>query len=716
MPDSNPLQPGQKFGHGRFVLVRFLGRGGMGEVWLAQDERLDEPVALKFLPSEVRADPVALDDLRRETARSHKLTHPNIVRIHDLHEDADGTAFIVMEYVGGPTLAAVRLEQPGRVVAWDYLRPLVQQLCAALDYAHGENVVHRDLKPANIMVDARGRLKLADFGIAAVMSDSMSRVSVRHSTSGTLLYMSPQQLSGKRPQATDDIYGLGATLYELLTSKPPFYTGDLTHQVLHEPPEPMEERLAAMGIQNPIPPDMTALLMACLAKEPAQRPQSALVVAEWIGLAPVPKPSTVSPAEDPLSGHDIGEPMPVEPASRKKFFWAGASLLALLLLAAGGWHWINHYQNKQAPLSQEQPGAPETKIPAAAALEDGFISLFNGRDFTGWEGNKKCWSVNNGVLDLLSDASQGDPAAMELMWTNGAAYDFEMHLRYRFVAPFEPYDGRLQQGFRRWTSRDPPSVVRDWSYFTEYEPNGGSYGAIFSAQQGNRYPMLARSSQRRIIRAGASRQGAPILERVGSPSAISGSFNREDWNDVVILANGPHITVTINARMTAELLDEDSEVRSAGTGITLAALRDKGFLHAQFKDIRLKRLTSSGTQPAAAEVPGVTQPSTQLTRGMIRNKRFRFTWKSGKNAGYNGVATLRNDGTIAGIGSPNETFWLIDGDGQLTFKHRDGRVSTTFTHAERRNDQWFFSGPFQFIHGVQHFLEEASDADASGSK
>ncbi|HZM05844.1 MAG TPA: protein kinase, partial [Candidatus Saccharimonadales bacterium] len=125
MPDSNPLQPGQKFGNGRFVLVRFLGRGGMGEVWLAQDERLDEPVALKFLPSEVRADPVALDDLRRETARSHKLTHPNIVRIHDLHEDADGTAFIVMEYVGGPTLAAVRLEQPGRVVAWDYLRPLV---------------------------------------------------------------------------------------------------------------------------------------------------------------------------------------------------------------------------------------------------------------------------------------------------------------------------------------------------------------------------------------------------------------------------------------------------------------------------------------------------------------------------------------------------------------------------------------------------------------
>jgi hypothetical protein len=141
MSESSPLQAGQAVGASRFTLVRALGRGGMGEVWLAQDERLGEPVALKSLPPEVRADPVALDDLRRETARSHRLTHPNIVRIHDLHEEPGGLAFIAMEYVDGPTLSALRLEQPDRVLAWDLLKPLVEQLCAALDYAHGEKVL-----------------------------------------------------------------------------------------------------------------------------------------------------------------------------------------------------------------------------------------------------------------------------------------------------------------------------------------------------------------------------------------------------------------------------------------------------------------------------------------------------------------------------------------------------------------------------------------------
>jgi len=309
MFEAMPLQPEQTLARGRFVLVKRLGRGGMGEVWLARDERLREPVALKFLPPEIRGDAGALDDLRRETARSHHLSHPNIVRIHDLHEDPDGMAFIVMEYIDGPTLAALRLQQPSRVLSWIFLRPLVAQLCAALEYAHGEKVIHRDLKPANQMVDSRGRLKLADFGIAAVASDSMSRVSVRYSTSGTLPYMSPQQVTGQRPQAADDIYALGATLYELLTGKPPFHSGDITHQVLHQAPEPMEDRLAALGIQNEIPPDAAALIMACLAKEPGQRPQSARAVAEWIGLELDMKPSAESLAAA------LFPPTPLSPAA-----------------------------------------------------------------------------------------------------------------------------------------------------------------------------------------------------------------------------------------------------------------------------------------------------------------------------------------------------------------------------------------------------------------
>jgi hypothetical protein len=324
------LRAGSKVGPGRFILIKELGRGGMGVVWLAQDTNLGEQVALKFLPPEVAADPVALNDLRRETARSHRLTHPNIDRIHDFHQQPDGMAFISMEYVDGMTLSGWRLQQPKQVFGWEQLAPLVQQLCTALDYAHSEGVIHRDLKPANVMLDRKGRVKLADFGIAAVVSDSVSRVSVRSSTGGTLAYMSPQQLRGQRPSPSDDIYALGASLYELLSGRPPFYRGDITHQVLNEPAQPLEERLLELGIDNPVPPDVVALIMACLAKDPAQRPRSAAVVGEWIGRVRGTNTAKSGLAAEETAGTsetDAGVRNP-----RRSGLWAACSAAALALI------------------------------------------------------------------------------------------------------------------------------------------------------------------------------------------------------------------------------------------------------------------------------------------------------------------------------------------------------------------------------------------------
>ncbi len=274
------LQFGVKLAAGRYLLMKSLGRGGMGEVWMARDQRLDELVALKFLAAELRADTRALEDLRRESARCRALAHPNIVRIFDLHEDESGLTFLAMEYVDAGTLASFRLRAPNRVLGWGRLAPLTAQLCTALQYAHEEGVVHRDLKPANVMVTKENRLKLADFGIAVRAGPEGGTFGA----SGTLPYMSPQQLRGLRPTPADDIYSLGVTLYELLTGGLPFSSGDITHQILNEPVEPLAERLAAVGIQNPVPQEVISVIMACMEKNPEQRPPSVRAVAESLGL------------------------------------------------------------------------------------------------------------------------------------------------------------------------------------------------------------------------------------------------------------------------------------------------------------------------------------------------------------------------------------------------------------------------------------------------
>jgi hypothetical protein len=281
---SADLAAGFLVGGGRFSLLRELARGGMGVVWLAHDERLGAPVALKFLSEAVRANPVALNDLRQETKKSRMLSHPNIIRIYDLYEAPDEAAFISMEYVDGPSLWVLRSRQPQGFFYWDYLKPIVKQLCEALDYAHSEGVIHRDLKPANMLLDERQRLRLADFGIAARVFESPANDTERHRASGTVSYMSPQQIEGTGARVTDDIYALGATLYELLSGHPPFYQNDIAYQVRNVLATPLSERLADLEVENDVPPAVAAMIMACLSKNPEKRPQSARAVAEWIGL------------------------------------------------------------------------------------------------------------------------------------------------------------------------------------------------------------------------------------------------------------------------------------------------------------------------------------------------------------------------------------------------------------------------------------------------
>jgi formylglycine-generating enzyme required for sulfatase activity len=296
----------------RFVLERILGRGGMGVVWLAHDEKLDEPVALKFLPEVVKLDAVALGDLRKETKRARQLTHPNIVRIHDLLEEPHMAA-IAMEAVDGTTLSQLRMERPAQVFGVAEISGWLPQLAAALDYAHHDaRVVHRDLKPANIMLDRRGRLKVTDFGVSQSLTDSVSRASAQKSSSGTPAYMSPQQMLGERTAPTDDIYALGATIYELLTGKPPFHSGNIILQVQSVTPPPMAQRRAEL--EKPaemIPPEWEAAIAACLDKSAARRPRSAGELLQRLGLTAGVAPVEITDDALPVAQPE-GAPVAVE--------------------------------------------------------------------------------------------------------------------------------------------------------------------------------------------------------------------------------------------------------------------------------------------------------------------------------------------------------------------------------------------------------------------
>ncbi len=245
---SRELVSGQK-AFGRYTLIKVLGRGGMGVVWLARDEELERDVALKFLPNLMMQDHAALDDLKRETKRCLELTHPHIVRIHDfIHDERSGC--ISMEYVDGETLSNLRAEKERRVFEPDEIAAWISQFCEALNYAHHHaHVIHCDLKPANLMVNQRGSLKVSDFGIARNLNDSVSRLTAQQGRGGTLIYMSPQQLNGERCTHLDDIYSLGATIYELLTSKPPFYSGNIDRQICERIAPSMTERRKELDIE-----------------------------------------------------------------------------------------------------------------------------------------------------------------------------------------------------------------------------------------------------------------------------------------------------------------------------------------------------------------------------------------------------------------------------------------------------------------------------------
>jgi Protein kinase domain len=267
-PQSGGFSPGVVLA-GRYRIVALLGRGGMGEVYRAEDLKLGNVVALKFLPASLQHDPAALAAFHAEVRNARQVSHPNVCRVYDIGE-VDGQHFLTMEYIDGEDLASL-LRRIGRLPP-DKALETAHQICAGLSAAHDCGLLHRDLKPANIMLDGRGRVRITDFGLALHNDEATARNEI----AGTPAYMAPEQIGKGEASVRSDIYSLGLVFYELFTGHLPYRANT-----------PLEWRRAHLesspttpsSVLKDIDPAVESVILRCLQKEPAKRPSSVRQVA-----------------------------------------------------------------------------------------------------------------------------------------------------------------------------------------------------------------------------------------------------------------------------------------------------------------------------------------------------------------------------------------------------------------------------------------------------
>jgi serine/threonine-protein kinase len=317
--DHGRFAPGTLLG-GRYRIVERLGRGGMGEVYRADDLKLGQPVALKFLPSDVDKDPARLTQLHTEVRMARQVSHPNVCRVYDIDEE-EGHTFLSMEFVDGEDLSSL-LRRVGRFPE-DRAIEIARQICAGLAAAHERGVVHRDLKPANVMLDGTGKVRLTDFGLAGSAGETLR--------AGTPAYMAPEQLSGGEVTVRSDIYSLGLVLYELFTGQRALEGKNLAELINKREQSGI---LPPSSLVRSIDAKVESIIMRCLRPQVDERPASALAVAAAL------------PGGDPLAaalaaGETPSPAMVAAAGSREALslratvaaaIWIVASLAAVVLL------------------------------------------------------------------------------------------------------------------------------------------------------------------------------------------------------------------------------------------------------------------------------------------------------------------------------------------------------------------------------------------------
>jgi serine/threonine protein kinase len=338
----------------RFSLLEMIGEGGMGQVWRVWDLELEIQIAIKILNPKLTSDPNRINLFKNECRNTRLLVHPNIVRVFDFHR-SDALAFISMEYINGKDLRFHRSEL--ETISTANMIKLIRPVIDALGYAHTQGLVHRDVKAGNILLDGQKTPRLTDFGIAGVFKSGHHALEI--TSGGSLFCMSPQQLEGRSPHPSDDIYALGILLYELFTGYPPFYPDITRGKILRETPAPVNRRLKQLAIDAHISDPMEDLIDSMLAKTPADRPASMAAIenqfdhmyrsrVEHSGFPDRSEPGLVEPISAPVRPEIItpvrvtprapGKGMPL--SERSNLIKGVALIVAFVALVAGGlWLW-----------------------------------------------------------------------------------------------------------------------------------------------------------------------------------------------------------------------------------------------------------------------------------------------------------------------------------------------------------------------------------------
>ena len=410
----------------RYRVVGLLGRGGMGEVYRAEDLKLEQPVALKFLPESLSIDGAALARFHREVRVARQISHRNVCRVYDIGE-YEGLHFISMEYIRGEELSSV-VKRFGRLPV-DKAVEIARQICAGLAAAHDAGVLHRDLKPANVMIDENGDVRITDFGLAGLVEEFGEGAALE----GTPEYMSPEQLSGKELTARSDIYSLGLVIYELFTGRKAFSASTLGELLRLRRSESLPE--SPSRYVKDLDPLVERVIERCLSADPKERPASALQVAAALpGGDPLAAALAAGETPSPEMVAAASKQGSLRPAVAALLVASALTLFALCFALSG-----RVYLHRYVPLEK-----------SAQALQDRAGDLASRLGYSSATDRAAGFAANNEYINYVRNEDRS-PARWELLRTghpSGIVFWYRQSPRY-----LEPFNRE------EVTPQDPPRTV-----------------------------------------------------------------------------------------------------------------------------------------------------------------------------------------------------------------------------------------------------------------